>query len=43
MPLWNMVSMSQQQKRTARLMDMELELKNVTPELVEGVLHVTAK
>ncbi|VAW45531.1 hypothetical protein MNBD_GAMMA04-736 [hydrothermal vent metagenome] len=41
--LQNMVSMSQQQKRTARLMDIELELKNVTPNLVEGVLHVTAK
>ena len=38
--LQTIVSMSQQQKRAAKI---ELELKNVTPNLVEGVFHVTAK
>lgn len=41
--LQNIVSMSQQQKRAARLINIELELNNVTPNLVEGVFHVTAK
>ncbi len=41
--LQRIVSMSQQQKRTASLMNVELELKNVTPNVVEGVFHVTEK
>ncbi len=37
------VRMSQQNKRSARTIQVALELKNVTPNLVEGVFHVTAK
>ena len=40
--LQTLVSMSQQQ-RSARAINIELELKNVSPNLVEGVFHVTAK
>jgi len=40
--LQTLVSMSQQQ-RSARAINTELELKNVSPNLVEGVFHVTAK
>jgi general secretion pathway protein L len=40
--LQTLVSMGQQQ-RSARAINIELELKNVSPNLVEGVFHVTAK
>ncbi len=41
--LQTIVNMSQQNRGTSSAVVIELELKNVTPESVEGVFHVTAK
>ena len=41
--LQTLVNMSQQNSDTSRAVKVELELTNVTPDLVEGVFHVTAK
>ncbi len=41
--LQTIVNMSQQNRGTSSAVAIELELKNVTPESVEGVFHVTAK
>ncbi len=41
--LQTIVNMSQQNRGASSAVAIELELKNVTPESVEGVFHVTAK